>query len=172
VTGDRSRYGLLLSAFGAIALAVSVFLPWYGVRVTVHAGLGAISARQFTIVSAQQVLGGLNLVLLALAVLAVLDALLPLARTGAPVPAGAGGSVVLLGAVASVLVLYRIIDPPIVAVNAGALSLRAGPWLALLASLAMMLGGVWPRRVHPEAPSQAPAPEAWPGGVSSRTSEG
>ena len=34
MAGDRPRYGLLISALGAILLAVSVFLPWYGVSFT------------------------------------------------------------------------------------------------------------------------------------------
>ena len=34
MAGDRSRYGLLVSALGAIVLALSVFLPWYGVSFT------------------------------------------------------------------------------------------------------------------------------------------
>ena len=34
MTGDRPRYGLLVSAFGAVVLAVAVFLPWYGVSFT------------------------------------------------------------------------------------------------------------------------------------------
>jgi hypothetical protein len=36
MAGDRPRYGSLVSALGAILLAVSVFLPWYGVSFTAH----------------------------------------------------------------------------------------------------------------------------------------
>lgn len=137
--GDRSRYGLFVSALGAVVLAVSVFLPWYG----------------------------LSIVLLALAALAMLDALLALARHGAPVPGGAGSSVVLLGAVAAVCAIYRMIELP-AAAGLLALSSREGAWLALLGALTMVLGGMWPRRVHsaaaPGAPApDAPAPDAWPG---------
>ena len=81
-----------------------------------------------------------------LAGLALLDALLPLARTGRP-PGGAGGSVVLLGAVAAACVLFRMVDPPDPAGGILSLSLREGAWLALLGSLAMRrAAAVWPRR--------------------------
>jgi hypothetical protein len=184
---DRSRYGLSVSALGAIVLAVSVFLPWYGVSFTgsaialvhhvsghataplstaslqsyasisgLHAGLGALAGQQFAAVSAHQVLGNLNAVLLVLAGLAMLDALLPLARTRAPLPGGAGGSVELLGAVAIACVLYRMVHPPTPAGDLLSLSLREGAWLALLGAVAMVLGGMWPRGVYPFALTDAP----------------
>jgi hypothetical protein len=190
MVGERSRYGLLVSALGAIVLAVSVFLPWYGLSLTssgvafaqqvgdqlaaqfgnatlqsymsgVHASFGALAGQQFAAVSAHQVLSDLNVVLLVLAALGILDALLPLARTGAPVGSGAGGSVVLLGAVATVCVLYRMVDPPTPAGNLLALSLREGAWLALLGSLAMVLGGIWPRATYVQAPAEVLAPGDW-----------
>jgi len=132
MVGERSRYGLSVSALGAIVLAVSLFLPWYGTSPVQQA-------------AGEHALRDLSIVLLALAGLAMLDALLPLVRTRAPLPGGAGGSVVLLGIVASACVLYRMVDPP---ASVGALpspSLREGAWLALLGSLAMALGGMWPR---------------------------
>jgi hypothetical protein len=192
MVGDRSRYGLLVSAMGAIMLAISVFLPWYGVSFTasgiafaqqagdqvaaqfgnaalqsymsgLHASLGALTGQQVGAVSAHQVLHDLNVILLVLAGLAMLDALLPLARSGAPVPGGAGGSVVLLGAIAALCVLYRMVDPPAPAGGMIALSLREGAWLALLGSAAMVLGGIWPRSVSPSASADAPAHGAWSG---------
>lgn len=145
MVGDRSRYGLLVSAVGAIVLAASVFLPWYAVGLAAHAGLGAASHHQPDAVSGQHALHDLSVVLLALAGLAILDALVPLARAGASVPGGAGGSVVLLGVLASACVLYRMIDPPAPAGELLSMSLREGAWLALLGSLTMALGGMWPR---------------------------
>ena len=190
--GDRSRYGLLVSAMGAIMLAISVFLPWYGVSFTasgiafaqqagdqvaaqfgnaalqsymgsLHASIGALAGQQVGAVSAHQVLHDLNVLLLVLAGLAMLDALLPLARTGGSVPGGAGGSVVLLGAIAMVCVLYRMVDPPAPAGGMLALSLREGAWLALLGSVAMVLGGIWPRGIYPPSSSDAPSPGVWSG---------
>jgi hypothetical protein len=155
MAGNRSRYGLLVSALGAIVLAVSVFLPWYGMSVTAH--------HQLTAVSAHQALRDLNIVLLVLAGLAMLDALFPLARSVSSVPDGAGASVVLLGTVATVCVLYRMVDPPTPPGDLVALSLREGAWLALLGSLTMVLGGLWPRRVPSPAASDVRAHTAWSG---------
>jgi hypothetical protein len=48
---DRSALGLLVAALGAFVLAVSVFLPWYGVSITAS---GAASAQQELATVAQQ----------------------------------------------------------------------------------------------------------------------
>jgi hypothetical protein len=164
MAGDRSRYGLCMSALGASALAVAALLPWYRVGSVVHAGLGQARPSALTSFSEHQALPDMKAFLLVLAVLAMLDALLPLVRAGAPVPGGAGGSVALLGAVAAACALYRILDPPAPSADAISLTLLEGPWLALLAALTMMLGGMWPRRV----PGGQLAPElqvhrVWPG---------
>ena len=111
MTGDRPRYGLLVSAFGAIVLAVAVFLPWYGVSFTAagiafaqqagdqaaaqfgnatlqsymgeyHATLSTLAGHQFTALSAHQALKDLNVVLLLLAGAAIVIALLALAGAG------------------------------------------------------------------------------------------
>lgn len=190
MAGDRSRYGLLVSALGAILLAVSVFLPWYGVSLTgsgiafvqqlgdqfatqfgnaslqsyiggIHGSLTALAGQQLGAVSAHQVLKDVNVLLLVLAGLAILDALFPLARAAATVPDGAGGAVVLLGGVACVCVLYRMIYPPTPAGSLIALSLREGPWLALLGSLMMILGGIWPRAISLGSPAEPGSRDLW-----------
>lgn len=130
---------------GAIVLALSVFLPWYGASLTARSAVGAVSHHHLTALSGQHALRDLSVVLLVLAGLAILDALVPLARTGSPLPGGAGGSVVLLGIVASACVIYRMVDPPTPAGELVALTLREGAWLALLGSLTIALGGMWPR---------------------------
>jgi hypothetical protein len=111
MTGDRPRYGLLVSAFGAIVLAVAVFLPWYGVSFTAagiafaqqagdqaaaqfgnatlqsymgeyHATLSTLAGHQITALSAHEALKDLNVVLLLLAGAAIVIALLALAGAG------------------------------------------------------------------------------------------
>lgn len=170
VAGERSRYGLLVSALGAAMLVVSVFLPWYGVSLTsagaalaqqtgghvatqlggaalqaqlpsVHGAAQALTGVQLGTVSGEDAVKGITVALLVLAGLGMLDAMLPLARS---VGQGAGGAVVLLGIVASALVVFRMVSPP-PAGEAFALSLREGAWLSLLGALMMMLGGMWPR---------------------------
>lgn len=197
MAGDRSRYGLAVSALGAVVLAVSVFLPWYGVSFTAagiaivqqagdqiasqfgngslqslmgafHHQVGSLAGQQFTALSAHQALHVINIVLLVLAGLAMLDAILPLARAEVSLPAGAGGSVVVLGTLAAICVVYRMLHPPTPAGELVVLSLREGAWLALLGSLAMILGGLWPRAVSSTTLSDAQVRDAW-GGLSGWT---
>src|ERR1019366_9114565 len=184
MAGDRSRYGLAVSALGAIVLAVSVFLPWYALSFTpagvsfaqqlgdqvasqygnaamqslmsgAHAALGGLAGQQFAALSAHQALHDMNVLLLVLAGLAMLDAILPLARSGA--------SIVVLGSVAAICVLYRMVDPPAPAGNLVSLSLREGSWLALLGALAMVLGGLWPRAMYSSTVSDVEVRGAWSG---------
>jgi hypothetical protein len=174
MSSGRSRYGLMISALGAIVLAVSVFLPWYGVSFTpqgisfaqqvgqqalaqygnaaaqsyvgaLHANLSGLAGQQFMSLSAHDTLKDLSVLLLILAGLAMFDALVPLARAAGPIPDGAGRSVVLLGCVACACVGYRMLTPPNPAGTLLTLSVREGAWLALLGSLAMVIGGLWPQ---------------------------
>ncbi len=192
--GERSRYGLLASALGAIVLAISVFLPWYGVSLTpggialvqqvgdhlaaqygnatlqadvggLHSEVAGLAGQQVVALSAHQALKDMNILLLVLAGLALLDALVPLARSDASLPDGAGASVVLLGSVATICVLYRMIVPPTPPGGVLALSLREGAWLALLGSLTMVLAGLWPRMARgggaPRVGADAPPQGIW-----------
>jgi hypothetical protein len=188
--GDRSRYGLVVSALGAILLAVSVFLPWYGLTFTAsgiafvqqvadqvasqygnaalqayigaaHAHLSALAGQEIAAVSAHQALKNLNIVLLVLAGLAMLDALIPLARASAAAPDGGGAAVVVLGGLATACVAYRMVNPPSPAGGLVSLSLREGAWLALLGSLAIVAGGLWPRRIRARGSSDAELERAW-----------
>ncbi len=192
MAGERSRYGLLASALGAIALAISVFLPWYGVSLTpggialvqqvganlaaqygnaalqadvggLHADLAGLAGQQVVALSAHQALKNINILLLVLAGLALLDALVPLARSDARLPDGAGASVVLLGGVAAVCVVFRMVVPPTPPGGVIALSLREGAWLALLGSLTMIVAGLWPLLARGGA--SRPDPESSPQGV-------
>jgi len=160
MAGERSRYGLLVSAVGALVLIASVFLPWYEVAFTLHTSAGAAAGHRLGLITAHRALREVNIVLLVLAALAILDALAPLARSG-PLPGGAGGSVVLLGVVAGAFVLYRMLAPPSQILGVVELSLREGAWLALLGSAAIALGGIWPRGIGFGVPSTAQAPGAW-----------
>jgi hypothetical protein len=161
MVGDRSRYGLFVSAVGAGVLAVSLFLPWYAVGFATHTAVGGAGER-LTTLSAFHALANLRFVLLALAGLALLDALLPLTRGGGPLPGGAGGSVVVLGLIAGACALFRMLDLP-TPVGALVATPREGAWLALLGAMAMVLGGMWPRCVYAVGGSDASGPGAWSG---------
>jgi hypothetical protein len=145
MVGDRSRYGLCVSAVGAVILATSLFMPWYAPGHSQHAGLAAPAVHRLALVDAYHALPAFTVVLLVLGALALLDVLAPLAHARGPVPGAAGGSVVLLGCVAAVCVLYRMIDPPGFGAGTIVLSLREGAWLALIGSITMAIGGIWPR---------------------------
>jgi hypothetical protein len=201
MAGERPRYGLLVSACGAILLAISVFLPWYGLTFTAsgvafvqqvadqaasqfgnanlqaligaqHANLSALAGHEFVAVSAHQALKNLNIVLLLLAGLAILDALVPLARGGGSVPNGGGAAVVVLGAVATVCVGYRMLSPPSPAGDLVSLSLREGAWLALLGSLAIVAGGLWPTTRAPSSAASEPTLDTTWSGLSGWTPQG
>ncbi len=187
---QRSRYGSLVSALGAIVLAVSVFLPWYGLSFSaagvalaqqlssevahqfgnaalqgyvsgVHADLGALAGHQFAAVSAHQVLKRINVLLLILAAGGILLALVPLARSQAAPTGGEGSWIALLGVLASLLVAYRMVHPPGSAQDFISFSLREGAWLALLGSLAMTAGVFLPSRTAAATGSTAELQGAW-----------
>src|SRR6185437_180131 len=115
MTGERSRYGLLVSSLGAALLAGSLFLPWYAVSVTqsgagslgkvgtslaahvgsgaltggaggLHGTLAALAGEKVGALTAEQALSALSVVLLVLAGLSLLDALVPLARARSRIP--------------------------------------------------------------------------------------
>ena len=158
MTSERSRYGLLVSALGAVVLTVSVFLPWYAANLSAGAGLLARHAFQLT---GEQALSDLSVILLVLAGLSLLDALFPIARAASVVPDGAGGAVVLLGLLATACVVYRMVHPPAQAGEVLALTLREGAWTALLGSLMISLGGLWPRALPGIVPGEVLGSDIW-----------
>lgn len=187
---ERSRVGLTVSALGAVVLMVAVFLPWYDVSFTaagiaaaqqasqqviaefgnatlqstagaLHSSLGGLVGHQVAAVSAHQAFKDMSVVLLVLGALALLDVLLALARPTSSVPSGAGGSAVLLGVVAVACVLFRTIDRPQSFGGYVSLSLREGIWLALIGSLAMIAGGMWPKAASSPADVEAKLEDNW-----------
>ena len=190
MSGERPRYGSLVSALGAVVLAISVFLPWYGVSFTargvaytqqigsqvaaqfgnatlqgyvgsLHARLGGLVGHEFVALSAHQALHQINVVLLIIAALGTLIALFSLAGAQAPAVDGDRGPLALLGGLAAALALYRIAVPPTPAGELLAMSLREGAWLALLGALAMVGGAVYPRRGAAAASPSRGATDAW-----------
>ncbi len=170
MTEDRAPLGLLIAALGAAVLAVSVFLPWYGVSITgpgaataqqelaqvaqqygnatfqagateVGAEFSSLAGRQLATVSAHEALKDISRILLAVAGIALLASLLRLAGIRGLLEAG-GGQIALAGGVAALFVLYRMLSPPGVPTNIVSLSLSWGSWLALLSAGAIVVGGL------------------------------
>jgi hypothetical protein len=189
---NRSRYGLLVSALGTIVLAVSVFLPWYGVSFTaggialvqgfggkaaarvadaglqghltgLHVGLGSLERQQVVAVTARHALQNMNVALLAIAALALLLTLIPLVASSSLLSDLGGEPIALLGVLATGCVVYRMVQPPTPEGQLLALSLREGAWLALLGSLAMVVGGLWPRSIRAPTVAEDTMRAAWAG---------
>jgi hypothetical protein len=188
MAGERPRYGLFVSALGAVVLAISVFLPWYGVSFTshgiafaqqvgnqvasqlgnatlqsymasLHDNLAGLAGHEFLSLSAHQALKTLNVVLLIAGGLGCVIALFALA--GSTSGEANRGSLALLGALAAACVLYRIVQPPTPAGDMLSLSLREGAWLSLLGAGAMVAGALWPAKIGAAVARQADAPDAW-----------
>jgi hypothetical protein len=166
---DRAPVGLLIAALGAAVLAVSVFLPWYGVGITafgassaqqelagaaqqygnstfqteanqVGATFDSLAGRQLATVSGHDAVKDISRVLLLLAAISLLASLLRLAGVTDLFEAG-GGQIALAGSVAALCVLYRMLAPPGTQTNLISLSLGWGIWLALLGAAAIVVGG-------------------------------
>ncbi len=180
---DRARYGPLVATASAAVLAVSVFLPWYGVSLTangtayfqqetqqlaaqygnaalqsevggLNTDVSGLAGRQIATLSAHQALKYLSVVVLILAGVAFLLALLRLVESrGLPSPRDA--SIAWLGVLATVCVLFRMGERP--SAPGGeeyfSLSLHYGAWLALVCSLGVVLGGVWASMASPQSGS-------------------
>jgi hypothetical protein len=166
---DRSPLGFLIAALGAAVLAVSVFLPWYGVTVTASgvasaqqqiaavareygnptfqtganqlgAEFSSLAGRQLTTVSAHEGTKNVSWILLLLAGIALVASLLRLAGVDGLLEGG-GGSVAVAGSVAALCVLYRMLSPPGAGIDLISLSLSWGIWLALMSAAAIVAGG-------------------------------
>jgi len=192
MAADRSPIGWLTSALGAIVLVVSVFLPWYAVSLTaqgvafmqqlqseqvqkfgnatlqselgsLHARLGALAGQQLGTITAHQAFSTISVLLLVAGGLGILLALLPLARQSSSDFDGTGPWLALLGLIAAACVLYRMGVRPLGDATELSLTLREGAWLALLGSVAMVAGGLWPRRLRSPSASNAALEDAWSG---------
>jgi hypothetical protein len=174
---DRAPLGLLIAALGAAVLAVSVFLPWYGVSITasgaasaeqelatvaqqygntafqtgasqVGAEFSSLAGRQLATVSAHEVLKDIGPILLVLAGVSLLASLLRLAGVTGLFDVG-GGQIALAGGTAALFVLYRMLVRPAAQMNLVSLSLSWGVWLALLGAAAIVAGGFLAGSVRP-----------------------
>jgi hypothetical protein len=129
-TETRVDLGTLLAALGAVLLLISLFLDWYGEP----DGNGAITGwASFELV---------DVVLAALALLVLYEALAGIFALGRPLAATASASR-LAGPVALVLVLVSLIDdPPWAAAFFIDPELEVGIWLALGGTALMTVGSL------------------------------
>jgi hypothetical protein len=130
----RLRLGEWVAAGGGAALLVSLFLDWYGARVEVD-GTGIELRTGFT---AWQSFDVLDIVLVVVALLAIALAVLQAMRDSQALPLAVGILTIASGALAVLLVAYRMINQP--GPNEF-IEVRAGAWLGLFATLAIVVGG-------------------------------
>jgi hypothetical protein len=170
MTESRSTIGPIVAVTGAALLALSVFLPWYGVRITasgasyaqqalkvaaarygnatlqtqadaIGSSFSSVAGRQLATLSAHQVLKNISVILLLLAALSFLGALIWLTGAWGTLEAR-GGQVATVGMVATLLILYRMVARPGTPLDVYSLSLAWGAWLALISSFAIVVGGL------------------------------
>jgi hypothetical protein len=175
VATDRRGGQSLLALGGGVVLAVSVFLPWYGLTLTSSGAASAqqhlnsvaqqfgnstlqglagsvgntfssLVGQQIGTVSAHQSLRIISVVLLILAGVGVLLTMARLAGSGSSQPRGVLAAV---GLMAAACIVFRMIARPMPAEDFFAISLRWGAWLALAGSLAIVVGDLWPGGVTP-----------------------
>ena len=153
---DTSRLtsGDISAGVGGVVLLISLFLPWYGVSVSV-AGFSASENA-----SGWEVFSSIDIILFAIAVVAIaLVALKALDQVPAetPVPLILLG----LGALAVLLILYRLIDSPAPSdlPDQVDVSRKIGIFIGLIGAAGIAYGG-W--RANTETPRAQPAPAATP----------
>jgi hypothetical protein len=140
MSDDPPGYGPLTATASAAVLAVSIFLPWYGVSLTANgtayfqqvtdrvvtqwgnaalqsqlaaanAHVSGLAGHQLTTLSGHQALKYTSVVLLVIGGVAFLLALLRLVDSPR-LPSAKGSSIVGLGVLATICVLFRMAEPP------------------------------------------------------------
>jgi hypothetical protein len=144
----RLRTGEWLVAAAVVAIAVSLALPWYGVR-----------AREETVTGFES-FAVIDVLLLLAAAVGVALVFLQATKDSPSLPVAFGVLTVTTGVLATLLVLYRLINEP---GSDAFLDVRLGAWLGLLATVALTAGGwlsIANERVHHVPPG--PEPELRP----------
>jgi hypothetical protein len=186
---NRLRAGPFAATAGAALLALSVFQPWYSLRLTsagansarqaldgvalqfgnaafqdrvqsLGGGFSALAGHQLATLSAAQAFHDIHIILLILAAGAFIAALLRLVDASQESRAS-GNRIALLGLAATVCVLFRMVARPLAQEEMLSLSLAWGAWLALASSLAIVAGGFMSRGAGAASPSQAALAKTW-----------
>ncbi len=155
---SRLSQGELIAGASGLALFLFLFLPWYGVDVSVAGFSSSESA------NAWEVFSYIDILLFLVAAVAVGVAVLRLADVDLPPDLPVPTIVAGLGALAVLLVLYRILDVPGPDIPAAVQSnidfgRKIGLFLGLVASGGVAYGGY---RSMSETPSTAGSPPPVP----------
>ena len=159
---DTSRLGTgdMIAAASGVALLIVLFLPWYGVEVSV----ADVSISENA--SGWETLSFIDILLFLIALTAIA---LPAARAAGALPADVPGPLVVLavGALGVLLVVYRLIDipapdVPTVAEDTVDFSRKIGVFLALIATAGIAYGGWRANAERPGGPTPPPPAPAGP----------
>jgi hypothetical protein len=160
VDTSRLSTGDIVAGAGGLVLLLSLFLPWYGVDVSV-AGFSASGS-----VDAWEAMSFIDILLFLVAVVAIG---VPVARASGSMPDDVPGSIVLLavGVLGLVLVVWRLIDipapdVPTVAKDSVDFGRKIGIFVGLIGAAGIAYGG-WRANAESERnPGRAAVPPAAP----------
>jgi hypothetical protein len=140
-----------LAGIAALALMITLFLPWYQKSVAVrNAGLDSQNLSAFGVFSFVEA----AVLLVALGVLALLFARGE--RRGFHLPGGDGTVILAAGAWAAVLLLWRVFDRPDVTGVGATVGIQWGFFFAFLAAAGVAVAGLRMRQAgRPEPPNPA-----------------
>ncbi len=149
---SRLSRGELIAGASGLALLVVMFLPWYGVDVSV----GGFSASESG--NAWEVFSYIDIVLFLVAAVAIGLAVARLADVALPPDLPVAQIVAGAGALAVLLVLYRIIDVPGPDISATVdFGRKIGLFLGLIAAGGVAYGGYLSMGESPRTANEPPA---------------
>ena len=137
----RLRAGEWVAAAGAVALVVSLLLPWYGVEAGALSGFESFSVT--------------DILLAALVLLAAALVILQATHDTPAAPVGAAVLTITFGILCALLVLYRLLNQP---GSNELVEVRPGAWLGLAATVAIT-AGAWLALADERVPGVPPGPE-------------
>ena len=145
-----------LAGLAAIALAFTMFLPWYSVSVARGSQFVGDSRSAFGVFSFVEA----AVLVVALGVLALLFARGE--RRGFHLPGGDGTVILAAGAWAALLLLFRVFDRPNVDGRGVTVGITWGFFFAFLAAAALAVAGLRMRQAgNPEPPNPAAEEPLW-----------
>ena len=156
---SKLSVGDQIAAASGIALLIVMFLPWYGVDVSV----GPISASESA--NAWEALSFIDILLFLIALVAIA---VPAAKAADALPADVPGATLVLaaGALGVLLVLFRLIDLPTPDISAAGVDFdrKIGVFLGLIATVGITYGGWRASEESPvgSTPASAPPPPPAP----------
>ncbi len=146
-----------VAGLGGIALAVSLFLPWYKDTTVVQNNLAEprlayVGGAEYT---AWEAFAVIDVLLATVAALAIAVPIVSVVAKGPAKPIGLEVITSVTGLFGVLLVVFRLLDPP-----HGAFELRTGAWVALAGTLIAWIGS-WMSMRDESTPGAKPPDIPW-----------